>query len=163
MILLGLGSNMGDRKQNILSAIEKMNANTQITVEKISSIYETEPYGLKNQASYLNGVIEISTNLPPEELLDACLLIEKELGRARNIHWGPRTIDIDLLFYHDASLALPKLTLPHPYMALRRFVLVPMLNITNAVILNGCNVQQLLDVCPDNGKVELYAENLFEE
>ncbi|MDF2564974.1 MAG: folK [Massilibacillus sp.] len=163
MILLGLGSNKGDRKQNILAAIDKMNANTQITVEKISSIYETEPYGLKNQASYLNGVVEISTNLLPEELLDACLLIEKELGRTRDVHWGPRTIDIDLLIYHDATLSLPKLTLPHPYLALRRFVLVPILNITNAVIMNGCNVQQLLEVCPDDGKVEIYEENIFEE
>jgi 2-amino-4-hydroxy-6-hydroxymethyldihydropteridine diphosphokinase len=163
MILLGLGSNMGDRKQNILAAIDKMNANTQITVKKISSIYETEPYGLKNQANYLNGVVEISTNLSPEELLDACLLIEKELGRTRNVHWGPRTIDIDLLIYHNATLSLPKLILPHPYLALRRFVLVPMLNITNAVILNGCNVQQLLDVCSDDGKVEIYEENFFEE
>lgn len=163
MILLGLGSNMGDRKQNILAAIDKMNANTKITVEKISSIYESEPYGLKNQASYLNGVVEISTNLSPEELLDACLLIEKELGRTRNVHWGPRTIDIDLLIYHDVTVTLQKLILPHPYLALRRFVLVPMRNITNAVILNGCNVQQLLELCPDNGKVELYEENVFEE
>ena len=163
MILLGLGSNMGDRKQNILAAIDKINTNTQIAVEKVSSIYETEPYGVKNQDPYLNGVVEISTNLSPEELLDVCLLIEKELGRTRNVHWGPRTIDIDLLIYHDVKVVLPNLTLPHPYLALRRFVLVPMLDITNAVILNGCNVQQLLEVCPDDGKVEIYKENLFEE
>lgn len=161
MILLGLGSNIGDREQNILAAINKINAHTQITIEKQSSIYETEPYGLKEQASYLNAVVKISTNLLPEELLSVCQLIEKELGRTREVHWGPRTIDIDLLIYHDISLSLPNLTLPHPYLALRRFVLVPMLDITNEIILEGLNVRQLVEVCPDDGKVELYEKNHF--
>lgn len=152
---------MGDREQNILTAIDKINAHTEITVEKKSSIYETEPYGLKDQASYLNAVVKISTNLLPQELLGVCLLIEKEMGRARKVHWGPRTIDIDLLIYHDISLTSPKLTLPHPYLALRRFVLVPMLDITNEVILDGLNVSQLVESCPDDGKVELYKRFYF--
>lgn len=158
MILLGLGSNMGDREKYILAAVDKLAAHERIAVMQSSSIYETEPFGRKEQRSYLNAVIRIVTDLSPEELLDACLFIEKQLGRKRVLHWGPRSIDIDLLVYDTIVRSTEDLKLPHPYLTLRKFVLVPMLDITNESIINGLTVQQLLKVCPDDGEVNFYGK-----
>lgn len=156
MILLGLGSNLGDREKFIRSAIEKLATVQQIQIKKISSLYETEPFGLKEQAGYLNAVIEIWTTLSPRELLAKCLEIENELGRQRIVHWGPRTIDIDLLVFDDVVYTSPDLNLPHPYLALRRFVLVPLAEITDTKILQQYTAKELLAKCQDKGKVELY-------
>lgn len=159
MILLGLGSNIGDRQQNILQAIDKLQKHKAIVVEKISPLYETEPFGLKEQAAFLNAVLEITTELSPEALLRFCQQIELELGRERKMHWGPRTIDIDLLIFDQVKIKTKELILPHPYLADRRFVLIPMAKITNDVIVKGLTATELLSQCTDAGQVALYQEN----
>jgi 2-amino-4-hydroxy-6-hydroxymethyldihydropteridine diphosphokinase len=111
---------------------------------------------VENQNDYLNQVIEIRTQLPPLELLEKILNIEQRLGRKRLIRWGSRTIDIDLLYYGHLCLDIPKLILPHPHIPERRFVLVPMVEIAPDFVHPVLQKKQsdLLQVCPDNGKVE---------
>lgn len=156
MILLGLGSNLGDRAAQLASAVQRMKSHPQITVEQMSSLYETEPFGFKEQAAFLNAVIRIKSDLMPEALLAFCQSIECEMGRKRMIRWGPRTIDIDLLIFDHVTMNTAHLTLPHPYLAHRRFVLVPIEEITGEIILEGHTAKELLAVCPDEGHVELY-------
>ncbi|MDF2572856.1 MAG: folK [Sporomusa sp.] len=161
MIALGLGSNMSinnnTREENIANAIRRITEKPNIVVDKVSSLYETEPVGLKDQPSFLNAVIAITTSLPPLELLDVCLGIEKEMGRVREVRWGPRNIDIDLLLYHDVEIAAATLELPHPRMPDRRFVLIPLAEVAgNAAIYKGKTAQELLEVTSDNSHVSLY-------
>lgn len=157
MILLGLGSNLGNRKRYLMQAIEALNAHGDIVVEKVSSLYETEPYGMKEQADFLNLVLQIQTKISPERLLQACQEIELQLGRKRELHWGPRVIDIDLLIYHEERINTDTLILPHPYLALRRFVLVPMAEIScGKYIFDEVTAEKLLELCPDTSNVTLY-------
>ena len=125
---LGLGSNLGDREANIRESIERL-SHHPIRIEKVSSIYETAPVGLTDQPDFLNAVIEIETDLDPFELLDVVMNVEKELGRVRNIRWGPRVIDIDVLLYDDAIIDTPELVVPHPRMTERAFVMAPLAEI----------------------------------
>ncbi|OEG00320.1 2-amino-4-hydroxy-6-hydroxymethyldihydropteridine diphosphokinase [Vulcanibacillus modesticaldus] len=125
-VFLGLGSNIGDRYQNMKEAILTLNGHKSIELIKESSIYETEPFGLKEQPDFLNMVIEINTILSPEELLEYIHEIEHKLGRKREVHWGPRTIDIDILLYGDKIIRSQNLQVPHPYLSQRLFVLVPL-------------------------------------
>lgn len=157
MIFLGLGSNIGNRKQNLMRAIELLNQHNDIIVRKFSSIYETEPYGVKEQDDFLNAVIVVETKLFPEELLDVCLTIESRMGRTRELRWGPRVIDIDLLSYNNEAMHTERLTLPHPFFALRKFVLVPMADIAgDFIVSDGMTVKNLLMQCPDSSNVTLY-------
>ena len=119
-IYLGLGSNVGDRVTNLNRAF----ANFALLQQ--SSIYETEPVGFLDQPWFLNAVINIDSKLSPRALLEFCQKIENQMGRKRDILKGPRTIDIDLLFYDDLVLTAPDLILPHPQIQNRRFVLEPM-------------------------------------
>ncbi|MEG6585866.1 2-amino-4-hydroxy-6-hydroxymethyldihydropteridine diphosphokinase [Dendrosporobacter sp. 1207_IL3150] len=157
MIFLGLGSNLGDREKNIISAIDELAKNSTITIKKVSSLYETEPYGVIEQQDYLNAVISIDTKLSPFELIDECLRIEKLLGRVRNKRWESRVIDIDLLIYQDALINSEKLTIPHPLMDKRNFVLVPLQEIAgDTVILNGYTAAELLEKVEDSCRVIFY-------
>lgn len=123
---IGLGSNLGDRISNIQKAIEQLNRREGIAVTKISSIYETAPIGLTEQPDFLNAVAEVETSLKALDLLHVALDVENDMGRIRNLRWGPRVIDIDLLIYDDLQTAEPELTLPHPRMRERAFVLIPL-------------------------------------
>ena len=127
-IYLGLGSNLGDREEALRRARELIAVNG-ITILRVSSLYETEPRDLPNQPWFLNQVAEAETSLFPMQLLGRVLKIEKELGRRRIVDKGPRTIDIDILLYHRFVLDSPALTVPHPRMHERRFVLAPMVEI----------------------------------
>ena len=119
---LGLGSNLGDRAHYLGEAISAL-ARPLIKIEASSRIYETEPWGLMDQPLYWNQVIEVETSLEPLELLHVCQEIELQLGRVRMVHWGPRTIDIDLLIYDNIVSKSEELILPHPYLEERAFVL----------------------------------------
>lgn len=163
MILLGLGTNIGNRRENLSTAVEKLRADGRLRIEKISSIYETEPFGLKEQASFLNAVIQIWTKLSPEALLALCQKIEREMGRIRRVRWGPRIIDIDLLVYERVFMRTNDLILPHPYLAQRRFVLEPMAEITDEEVLGRFTAKDLLMRCADRGKVEVYQKPHIEE
>ncbi|TGE34094.1 2-amino-4-hydroxy-6-hydroxymethyldihydropteridine diphosphokinase [Desulfosporosinus sp. Sb-LF] len=131
---LGLGSNMGDRANYLGEAISALIRPT-ISVEAVSQIYETEPWGVIDQPLYWNQVIEIETTLEPIELLHVCQNIELRLGRERMEHWGPRTIDIDILIYDNRVSESEELRLPHPYLEVRAFVLAPLREIAPKLIL----------------------------
>ncbi|MDU3188485.1 MAG: 2-amino-4-hydroxy-6-hydroxymethyldihydropteridine diphosphokinase [Streptococcus mitis] len=119
---IALGSNMGDKQANLKQAIEKMRARG-IHILKESSVLTTEPWGGVEQDSFANQVVEVETWLPAPVLLENLLDIESEMGRVREVHWGPRLIDLDLLFVEDQVLYTDDLILPHPYIAERLFVL----------------------------------------
>ena len=138
---LGLGSNLGERGYYLREAIEGLkDLNIEILAE--SGIYVTEPWGVQDQPMYWNQVIEIETALAPLELLHACQAIEQRLGRVRKEHWGSRTIDIDLLIYDNEVSNTAELTLPHPYLENREFVLAPLREIApNLILPSGRSVQ----------------------
>ena len=132
---IGIGSNLGDRRKNIQLALKVLKEKKDIIVEKVSPFYETLPAGgPPHQGKFLNGVIEISTTLTPQELLKVLQGIEKALGRVRKERWGPRTIDLDILFYGDLIVNEEGLIIPHPLMHKREFVLKPLLRIAPNLI-----------------------------
>jgi len=163
MIALGLGSNLGNRAENIMNALNCLCANYPITLLQVSSLYETAPVGFLNQPSFLNAVAEIQTLLDPLSLLEACLQTEKLLGRIRDIKWGPRSIDIDLLLYHAIRLESEALTLPHPFLHERRFVLEPLLEIAqDAMLVDGQTAAQMLTQLEDKAEVKFYGKLLLQ-
>jgi 2-amino-4-hydroxy-6-hydroxymethyldihydropteridine diphosphokinase len=123
---LSLGSNLGDREANLLQALECLESAAGVQILRRSSIYETEPQQMREQPWFLNQVVKIGATLSPIELLARIRDIERELGRERVVAKGPRTIDIDILFYGDLILATTELQIPHPRLADRRFVLEPL-------------------------------------
>lgn len=124
---LGLGTNLGDRRANLHAAADAVVATPGVRGAELSPIYETAPVGgPAGQGDYLNAAMRIDTDLPPRDLLDTLLRIEQSLGRERRERWGPRVIDLDLLLYDDLSIDEPGLTLPHPRMHERAFVLRPL-------------------------------------
>lgn len=133
-VYLSIGSNLGDKEKNLNSAIELLNADEFCKVMKISSFIETEPVGGVEQDNFLNGALELKTLRTPSEVLELIGFIENELKRVRTIHWGPRTIDLDILFYDNEILKTDNLTIPHQEMANRGFVLQPLNEIAPRVI-----------------------------
>ena len=125
IVYLGLGSNVGEREQNLQAAVDRLYS-AELRITRVSSVYETEPQGMRNQRWFLNLVAEAETELFPRQLLRRIVKIERELGRRRMIENGPRTIDIDILFFGNAVVQTGELTIPHPRFAERRFVLAPM-------------------------------------
>lgn len=123
---LGIGSNMGDKKAYIKEAVEKLMQNSKIRKVRVSELLVTEPYGGVEQDDFLNGAIEIETLYAPMELLEFLQQTEAEAGRERLIHWGPRTLDLDILLYEDVISDIPRLMIPHPDMQNREFVLKPL-------------------------------------
>ncbi len=154
-VFLSLGSNLGNRENNLNGAIAELKK--IVTVVQQSLWYETAPVGLVKQPNFLNLVVEIQTTLAPEELLQACLDIEHKLGRIRTVRFGPRTIDIDLLFYGDQIQNTTTLTLPHPRLHERAFVLTPLNDIAPDFFhpIFGKTVNQLLTLV-SNQEVKLY-------
>lgn len=124
-VYIGIGSNLGNREENCLKAIRLMEEQG-IKVVKRSSLYETEPWGVKDQPMFINMVIEAETELTPQELLRVLKSIESAMGRVETKRWGPRLIDLDILFYDDMILDTPELRIPHPYIHERPFVLRPL-------------------------------------
>lgn len=131
---VAFGSNMGDRQAYINGALEKIKSDPKCTVKKISSVTETAPYGGVEQDNFLNGVMELETLYSPYALLDFLHKLENEAGRERKIHWGPRTLDLDILLFDDIISDDPVLTLPHPDMENRAFVLEPLCEIAPELI-----------------------------
>ncbi len=152
--VLSLGSNVGDRL-NYLTLSKTAIQNYIGSIKLSSNIYETEPWGVDNQDSYLNQVIAVQTDRTPNELLNYIHLIERELGRIRRVHYGPRTIDIDILFYGERIIDIENLKIPHPHIQKRRFILVPLSEILPKMqhpLLKKTN-QELLNMVKDEGKV----------
>ncbi|MDR3600141.1 MAG: 2-amino-4-hydroxy-6-hydroxymethyldihydropteridine diphosphokinase [Desulfosporosinus sp.] len=133
-VFLGLGSNLGDRAYYLAEGILAL-AGPMVKIVATSRIYETEPWGVMDQPLYWNQVIEVETSLEPLDLLHVCQEIEHRLGRERKVHWGPRTIDIDLLLYDNRASESEELKLPHPYLEERAFVLAPLREIAPKLVL----------------------------
>jgi 2-amino-4-hydroxy-6-hydroxymethyldihydropteridine diphosphokinase len=129
---IGLGSNMGDKMAACRAALDRLSRAGRVV--RVSSFYCTEPVGYADQEPFLNSVAELETDLSPLALLAACHVIEEELGRNRLFRWGPRTIDLDILLYGDQVVDTGELTIPHPLMAVRRFVLTPLCEIAPEVV-----------------------------
>jgi 2-amino-4-hydroxy-6-hydroxymethyldihydropteridine diphosphokinase len=146
---LALGSNLEDRKKNLEKAVNALHSHNSIQVLATSSFYNTAPVGNPCQGRFLNAVVEIETTLEPEELLDATLDIEKNLGRVRTGRWGPRTIDIDILALDDLVYETDRLSIPHPLMHERRFVLEPLAEIAPGFRhpVFGASAAEMLSVC----------------
>ena len=136
---VGLGSNLGDREATILRALARLKEEPELQVVRVSSLRETDPVGYVDQPQFLNGVVELETELPARDLLTRLLAIERELGRTRGggPPLGPRTIDLDLLVYGDEIIAQAGLQVPHPRMHERRFVLEPLAEVAPDLVIPG--------------------------
>lgn len=158
-VYLLTGGNMGNRLVNLQQASRKIKKQAGIVLKK-SEVYETAAWGLTDQNPFLNQVLLVSTSLPPEELLQTLLRIEQELGRKRILKMGPRIIDIDILFYNNEIIATPGLTVPHPQIANRRFVLTPLNEIAPGFVHPGLQktIKELLEICPDKLEVKKYTD-----
>ena len=130
---VALGSNLGDKEGNLRRALELLEQRG-VEVVKTSTFICTEPYGVTDQPQFLNGVCQVRTSLAPLALLHILLAIEQEMGRVRLRHWGERNIDLDLLLYEDVVMDTPELTLPHPDMQNRDFVLLPLAEMAPEII-----------------------------
>ncbi|MGH9734919.1 MAG: 2-amino-4-hydroxy-6-hydroxymethyldihydropteridine diphosphokinase [Candidatus Acidiferrales bacterium] len=155
---LSLGSNMRDRAANIARAIEELRKRG-VRVTRQSSLYETEPVEFADQPWFLNSAIEAETDLEPQELMKLVLQIEATMGRERRLPKGPRVIDIDILLYDGMVIRTPELEVPHPRMAGRRFVLVPMAEIASGVIHPALKktIAQLLAETSDRSDVRRFS------
>jgi len=136
---VGLGSNLGDREATILRALARLKEEPELQVVRVSSLRETDPVGYVDQPQFLNGVVELETELPARDLLTRLLAIERELGRTRGggPPLAPRTIDLDLLLYGDEIIAQAGLQVPHPRMHERRFVLEPLAEVAPDLVIPG--------------------------
>ncbi|MBK8043768.1 MAG: 2-amino-4-hydroxy-6-hydroxymethyldihydropteridine diphosphokinase [Haliscomenobacter sp.] len=158
LVYLGLGTNLGDRLANLERA-------TTLVQERIgtillqSSVYQTEPWGLKDQPEFYNQVLLLETRLSPETILDLILEIEKEMGRIRHLKWDRRLIDIDILFYDREVLLLDRLTIPHPLMEKRNFVLAPLAEIAPGLLhpVLEKTISELAQASTDPLKAEILA------
>jgi len=151
---IGLGSNLGDRCGLLTEAARLLSEHPRLAPLRQSRLYETEPVGNTRQGRFLNQVAAFSTDLPPEELLLELQGVENRLGRERGQRWGPRTVDLDLLLYGQAELRLPRLTIPHPRMAERAFVLVPLADIAADDAVPGIrSLAERIAAMPDRNEV----------
>lgn len=159
---IALGTNMGDTYHHLVTACKQIEKHLGTIVLK-SSVIQTPPWGdIKGQNDFLNAVVAVDTPLPPALLMEKMLEIEAQMGRIRNLKWGPRTIDLDLIYYADQVVQTPHLQVPHPYLQNRRFVLYSLNEIAPDFVhplLQKTN-RQLLETCEDDTLITLYGRTL---
>lgn len=148
---IALGSNLGDRRAHLEAAFAALGALPGTRLIARSALFETPPLGPAGQQDYLNAAAALATTLTPEPLLDALLTIETARGRVRRERWGPRTLDLDLLLHGDTALQTPRLTLPHPAMLGRAFVLTPLADIAPGLVVAGRPILQHLALLDQAG------------
>ena len=153
LVFLGLGTNLGSRAENLSAARERLAA--KMRVLRASSVYETEPWGFREQPAFLNQVLQVETELSPLRLLRFLKRLEQQLGRTENFRYGPRLMDIDILFYDQSVINTRRLQIPHPLLSERAFVLVPLAEIAPEFVhpVLGRSVRELLRDCPDKESV----------
>jgi 2-amino-4-hydroxy-6-hydroxymethyldihydropteridine diphosphokinase len=156
--LIAIGSNIGNRYDNMMDAIKVLTGTHDIELVNYSSIYETDPVGYEAQDLFLNMVIEVNTTLNALELLGRCLETELVLGRKREIRWGPRTIDLDILTFNQENIETEKLTVPHPRMLERAFVLIPLHEIKSDLHISAMvkPLDELINELPDKEGVRIW-------
>lgn len=152
---IGIGSNIGDRLTNCRQAIQAIGAEKGNKIVACSSFYFTEPVGIKDQNWFVNAVIAVETTFSPYQLIDFLMNVEKNMGRERKERWGPRIIDLDILFYENLICQENHLQIPHPEIAKRRFVLLPLKDIAPHLVhpILGKTVSELLDELPPGERV----------
>lgn len=150
-VWLGLGSNLGDKKKQLTLALAALEAKG-IIIGRKSSLYKSKPWGFKKQPPFINAVAEVYTDLSPQKFLSLCQQTEAELGRKRIRHWGPRSIDIDILLFGEQQINEEGLQIPHPYMSERNFVLLPLAEVEPQLLIPAQGrVDQLLRACGHRG------------
>lgn len=146
---IGLGSNLDDPLTQVRTALKELAELPETTLAACSSLYRSDPVGPPGQPDYVNAVAALDTRLEPETLLNALQAIEQAHRRVRRVHWGPRTLDLDLLLYGSEVIATPRLTVPHPFMTERNFVLWPLAELAPDLVLpDGRTLNELLRQCP---------------
>lgn len=162
-VFVGMGSNLGDRRLQLQKACDACRVLPATTVVRTSSIYETSAVGIQDQPRFLNAVIELTTSFDPHGLLEQLQRIENGLGRTHTIRWGPRRIDLDILLYDDVVLVSNELTIPHPRMTERKFVLMPLVELDPAVLhpLVHERVDDLLSRCGSAEQIVKYPLSNF--
>lgn len=150
---LSLGSNLGERLDHLQRGVDLLDADERTTVQAVSSVYETDPVGGPEQGPYLNIALRVSTTRSPRGLLALCNRVEVELGRVREVRWGPRTIDVDVLLYAERVINTSRLQVPHPRMTERAFVLVPLMEVAPGLTLprGGSAASALAKLAPVEG------------
>lgn len=136
-VYLGLGSNLGDRRKNLLRALRLLQGAEGMSILKVSSVYRSDPWGVREQPEFLNMVVLAATSLEPGEVLEVCREVEEEMGRVREGKWTPRIIDVDILLYDRLIIREEGLIVPHPLMAERDFVILPLLEIDPRISIPG--------------------------
>ncbi len=159
-VYVGIGSNVGDRVFFLTEAVRKLNAPPAIRVMKVSSLYETEPVGVKEQSSFLNAAVWVQTSAAVNVFHARIKSIEKEIGRKERFRWGPREIDIDILLFDDLIIHDTSVKIPHPEMTVRKFVLQPLAEIAPDIIHPAMkkSIKELFSACRDSHAVTLAAE-----
>ena len=142
---LGLGTNLGEREENLRRAVKLLKSFPELEVIKVSSIYETEPWGYEEQNDFLNLCLELETTLSAQQLLEKCQAVEDKMGRKREKRWGPRLIDVDILLYDDLELETSDLIVPHPRMQERAFVLIPLQELKPDLMVQGNTIADCLE------------------
>jgi 2-amino-4-hydroxy-6-hydroxymethyldihydropteridine diphosphokinase len=142
--VLGLGSNVGERRAALAAAVDALKTHPEIKVIVASPLYESAPWGITDQQDFLNAAVRVATSLAPADLLAAILSIEISLGRVRREKWGPRVIDIDILVYGNATISIPGLTIPHPHLSERIFALAPLVDVMPEAIIADKPARQWL-------------------
>jgi len=162
---IGLGTNLGARETNLAAAQKHLAGEPGIKVCGVSSIFETEPWGVQNQPGFLNQAVRIHTDLEPRELLAACKNIEQRMGRQDACRWGPRLIDLDILLYGTRVVLTKDLVIPHAHIMERRFELEPLAELCPGLVIPGTTMtaQQALKQCTDTGEVFRRAEQAAEQ
>ncbi len=145
---IGMGSNLDNPIQHINTAILELQQLASVSNFEVSSLYRSAPVGPAGQDDYINAVAKITTTLSPEALLDQLQTIENSHQRVRIERWGARTLDLDILLYSDLTINTPRLTIPHFSMCDRNFVLVPLAQLSNTLIINGTAINALIEQCP---------------
>ncbi|NUK32004.1 2-amino-4-hydroxy-6-hydroxymethyldihydropteridine diphosphokinase [Parageobacillus sp. VR-IP] len=162
---IALGSNIGNRLYYLREAVKALDNHEQISVTATSSIYETEPVGYINQDKFLNMVVKITTALSPFALLEVTQKIEQKFGRKREIRWGPRTLDLDILLYNHENIETEQLIIPHPRMTERAFVMIPLLEINHDIHIPNVSqcLEDFIDRLPDREGVRIWKQKNGED
>ena len=160
--VLGLGGNLGDRRQLLAAALERLARHPEISLAGVSGLYETPPWGKTDQPPFLNAAALIRTTLSPRGLLEAILGVEREMGRQRSEKWGPRNVDIDILLFGAAEIDEPGLHVPHPRLTERAFALAPLVELQPMAMIAGRSAQDWLKAT-DTAGMELLAPSGWEK